>query len=308
MIEWAHWLRDAAAAGPAAMVSVLATEGSAPRGAGTRMIVIADALYGTIGGGQLEYRAVEQARAILSEPAGAWRVQDYPLGPLLGQCCGGRVRLLVDHVDPAGLGWTGDATEGRFLVTTLSADGVQRHVARDAAAIAVPARGDRPRAGSSFTEIIGWYRRPLYLFGAGHVGQAIARHAAPLPFRLAWFDTRPVFETVPGVAIVPEDAIGQCVAEAPDDAAIVILTHDHALDYRLTRAALARVQAGAPLAFVGLIGSATKRARFAARLGRDGVDGGDRLTCPIGIAGIGGKEPDVIAVATLAQLLQLDRA
>jgi xanthine dehydrogenase accessory factor len=145
--------------------------------------------------------------------------------------------------------------------------------------------------------------RPLYLFGAGHVGQAVARHAEHLPFRLAWFDTRPLFETIPGVAIAPEDAIEQCVGEAPDEAAIVIMTHDHALDYRLTRAALER----APVSFVGLIGSATKRARFLSRLERDGVGATARarLTSPIGVAGVMGKEPDVIAVATLAQLLQL---
>jgi xanthine dehydrogenase accessory factor len=157
----------------------------------------------------------------------------------------------------------------------------------------------------TFTEIIGQRRRPLYLFGAGHVGQAIARHAQPLPFRLAWFDTRPLFETIEGVAIVPEDAITQCVSEAPQDAALLIFTHDHALDYRLTRAVLERP----PIAFVGLIGSLTKRARFLSRLERDGVDEAarTRLTCPIGVSGVTGKEPDVIAIAALAQLLQLER-
>jgi xanthine dehydrogenase accessory factor len=112
-----------------------------------------------------------------------------------------------------------------------------------------------------------------------------------------------VFETIDGVAVVPEEAIEQCVAEAPTDAAILILTHDHALDYRLTRAALSRD----PLAFIGLIGSATKRARFLSRLESDGLstEARARLTSPIGMPGITGKEPDVIAIATLAQLLQL---
>jgi xanthine dehydrogenase accessory factor len=124
-----------------------------------------------------------------------------------------------------------------------------------------------------------------------------------LPFRLAWFDTRPEFEAIGGVTIVPEIAIEQCARDAPDDAAIVILTHDHGLDYRLTKAALARGTPG----FVGLIGSATKRARFLARLTGDGVSlaARDRLTCPIGIEGVAGKEPDVIAIAVLAQLLRL---
>ncbi len=102
---------------------------------------------------------------------------------------------------------------------------------------------------------------------------------------------------------MPEDSVELCVAEAPDDAAIVIMTHDHGLDYRLAKAALERP----PVAFVGLIGSATKKARFMSRLDKDGVpaERRARLTSPIGVAGVQGKEPDVIAIATLAQLLQL---
>jgi xanthine dehydrogenase accessory factor len=303
MTAWLGWLRDIDRCDPAALVSVLATEGSAPRGAGTRMLVTADGLSGTIGGGQLEFRAIEQARALLALPPGSWRIQDYPLGPLLGQCCGGRVRLLIEHVDPARLAWIADAGERCVLVSTLLPDRIERHVSAAALPVALSARGDRPRAGTDLIETIGHYRRPLYLFGAGHVGQAIARHGTSLPFRLAWFDTRPVFDSIDGVAVVPEAAIEQCVAEAPDDAAMLILTHDHALDYRLTRAALARDR----VAFVGLIGSATKKARFRARLADDGIGAAAlaRLTSPIGIAGVTGKEPDVIAIAALAQLLQL---
>lgn len=303
MIDWLIWLGDIAPHQPAAMISVLASEGSAPRGAGTRMLVTAGAMQGTIGGGQLEYRAVEQARAILAHPAGSWRIQDYPLGPLLGQCCGGRVRLLVEHVDPATLGWIADAAEERVLVSTLTATGIDRQVSAETIPTALSARGPAPLAGATFAEIVGQRRRPVYLFGAGHVGQAIARHAANLPFRLAWFDTRPVFETIDGVAIVPEASIVACVAEAPADSAILILTHDHALDYELTKAALERP----PVAFVGLIGSATKRARFDARFDREGIsaEARARLTSPIGIARVAGKEPDVIAISTLAQLLQL---
>lgn len=305
MSDWLAWLREVATQEPAALVSVLASEGSAPRGAGTRMLVTADRLFGTIGGGQLEHRAIEQARAIMALPPGSWRVQDYPLGPLLGQCCGGRVRLLIEHVDAAALGWLADAAEERVLVSTLTSGRIARHVSAQAIPAPLSARGDRPREGATFVEMIGQRRRSLYLFGAGHVGQAIARHAQALPFRLAWFDTRPLFETIDGVAIVPEDAIAQCVAEAPEDAAMLILTHDHALDYRLTRAALERE----PIAFVGLIGSQTKRARFHNRLERDGVadTARARLTCPIGVTGVTGKEPDVIAIAALAQLLQLER-
>ncbi|GEO00672.1 xanthine dehydrogenase accessory protein XdhC [Novosphingobium sediminis] len=302
MTLWLDDLARLAAVGPVAMVSVLATEGSAPRGAGTRMLVTADGLCGTIGGGALEFGAVEQARAVLEHAPGTWRVQDYPLGPLLGQCCGGRVRLLVEHVDREALGWLAEAAEGRVLVSVLGANGIARKVG-DGPSTALSARGDRPDVGSRLAELIGGFRRPLYLFGAGHVGQAIARHVEGLPIRLAWFDVRPEFEGIAGVTVVPEDAIGGCIAEAPDEAACAILTHDHALDYRLTLAALSRPA----LAFTGLIGSQTKRARFLARLERDGVSAEalGRLTCPIGLPGVTGKEPDVIAVALLAQVLQL---
>lgn len=306
MTDWLGWLRDIPRREPAALISILASEGSAPRGAGTRMLATKDGLYGTIGGGQLEFRAIEQAHVILSLEPGNWRIQDYPLGPLLGQCCGGRVRLMVEHIDPERLGWLKDAAEEKILVSRLLPGAIERHISADTALAPLSARGDRPREGASITEIIGQRRRPLYLFGAGHVGQAIARHAQCLPFRLAWFDTRPLFETIEGVSVVPERSIEQCVDEAPADAAILILTHDHGLDYRLTRAALRRP----PVAYVGLIGSATKGARFRGRLTRDGVTAlsQDLLTTPIGIEGIAGKEPDVIAIATLAQLLQLGAA
>ena len=302
MTGWLDDLARLAATGPVAMVSVLATEGSAPRGAGTRMLVTADGLFGTIGGGALEFRAVEQARSVLGHAPGTWRVQDYPLGPLLGQCCGGRVRLLVEHVDRAALCWLAEAREGRVLVSMLRASGIERKVS-DGPAVPLSARGEKPGEGSRLAEVIGGFRRPLWLFGAGHVGQAIARHVGGLPVRLAWFDTRPVFGDVAGVTVVPESALIECVGEAPDETALVILTHDHALDYRLTLAALQRPA----LAFTGLIGSQTKRARFLSRLERDGVsaEARGRLTCPIGLAGVTGKEPDVIAVALLAQLLQL---
>ena len=107
--DWAAHASTALAAGPTAMVTVLAAEGSAPRGAGTRMIVSAAAQYGTIGGGRLEHVATEQARAILAFAPGTWRIQDYPLGPMLGQCCGGRVRLLIERLDKTAVDWLTEA-------------------------------------------------------------------------------------------------------------------------------------------------------------------------------------------------------
>src|SRR5687768_2952800 len=98
MADWIGQAREKMREGPAALVTILATEGSAPRRAGARMVVTEKGLAGTIGGGRLEHQTIKQARAILALEPGSWRVQDYPLGPLLGQCCGGRVRLLVEHL------------------------------------------------------------------------------------------------------------------------------------------------------------------------------------------------------------------
>ena len=302
MTQWIGWLRRLPAEA-CALVSVLATEGSAPRGSGTRMLVTRGGQQGTIGGGQLEYRAIEQARAILNHPVGTWRVQDYPLGPLLGQCCGGRVRILVEHLDPQALDWLHDAEPGRMLETRLGEAAVMRAIHARETATRQSARGDKPVAGARMVEPVGERGRPVYLFGAGHVGQAIARHATGLPLQLAWFDTRPEMDAIDGVTVVAEEDIAGCIAQAPADAAVVILTHDHPLDYHLTLTALSR----APMAFVGLIGSSTKIARFHSRLRADGVseDALALLTAPIGVPGVHGKEPDVIAIAVLAQLLQL---
>jgi len=291
MRDWTSHARTALAEGPAALVTILATEGSAPRGPGTRMLVTLEGLAGTIGGGALELQAMRQARAILDHPAGSWRVQDYPLGPLLGQCCGGRVRLLVEHLESLPEG------EGPFEVTL--SDRVERKPLPGPGRGTIGARGPLPEPGTRFVEPLDTERRPVFMFGAGHVGRAIARKAEGLTLHLAWFDTRPEAAETPGVALASEDEMVACAAEAPGDAAVVILTHDHALDYRLAAAAL-RSRAH----FVGLIGSQTKRARFLSRLEKDGIDHA-RLTCPIGLPGIHGKEPEIIAIATLAQLLTL---
>jgi xanthine dehydrogenase accessory factor len=291
LADWTGQAREALSRGPAALVTVLATEGSAPRGPGARMVVTETGLAGSIGGGRLEHQATAQARSILALPPGSWRVQDYPLGPLLGQCCGGRVRLLVERLESV------PDDEGPFEVTL--SDRVERTLLPGDGPGAMTARGPLPAAGAHFLEPVESRSLPVLLFGAGHVGRAIAARASGLPLHLAWYDSRPEMAETPGVVLAVEEAMAAEAASAPEDAAVVILTHDHGLDYRLTAAAL-----GGRARFVGLIGSGTKRARFLSRLAAEGVDA-ERLTCPIGLPGISGREPEVIAVATLAQLLML---
>lgn len=296
MADWIAHARAALQQGPAALVTILATEGSAPRGPGARMVVTETGLAGTIGGGKLEHLALDQARAILAHQPGSWRVQDYPLGPLLGQCCGGRVRLLIERLDEP------PELDGPFDVEL--ADRVLRNPVASGAAPPPPlsARGPLPIAGARFLEIVETDALTVFLFGAGHVGRAIAARAAGLPLYLAWYDIRPEAAETPGVVLADEEQMVACAAAAQEGTAVVVMTHDHGLDYRLTAAAL-----GGRTHYVGLIGSRTKRARFLSRLAADGVDA-TRLTCPIGLPGIKGREPEVIAIATLAQLLTMRKS
>ncbi|HEX8239525.1 MAG TPA: xanthine dehydrogenase accessory protein XdhC [Allosphingosinicella sp.] len=291
MADWTRQAREALRRGPAALVTILATEGSAPRGAGARMVVTETGLSGSIGGGALEHQSAAQARAILALEPGSWRVQDYPLGPLLGQCCGGRVRLLVEHLESV------PEREGPFEVTL--SERVERRPLNGGTRDSMSARGPLPAAGARFLEPVESDSLPVLLFGAGHVGRAIAARTAGLPLHLAWYDSRAEMAETPGVVLTDENDMAAAAAGASENCAVVIMTHDHGLDYRLAAAAL-----GGRARFVGLIGSRTKRARFVKRLAAEGVDCA-RLTCPVGVAGIGGREPEVIAIATLAQLLML---
>ncbi|MDV0440307.1 xanthine dehydrogenase accessory protein XdhC [Xanthomonas sacchari] len=323
--DWSLHAEAALARGATALITVLATAGSTPRESGTRMLVSVDGSIGTIGGGMLEWRACALARDLLAQPPGSWQVQDYTLGAaaparaaacggqcaacaaqaraddLLGQCCGGRVRLLLERLDPARSDWLRQATLGRTLSTRLQVGGIA-HAIDDAPPQSLSLRAPAPAAGALLQQAIGPPRTPLLLFGAGHVGIAIARALRELPFALDWADPRAdLAAAADGAEHLDEAALLARARNAPTDAMLLILTHDHALDYRLTAAALAG-RAG----FVGLIGSASKRARFLPRLRHDGLGAAaqTRLTCPIGLPGIDGKAPAVIAIAVAAQLLQ----
>jgi xanthine dehydrogenase accessory factor len=248
------------AAGRAAVVvEVAAARGSVPRAAGTRMLVALDAVCGSVGGGQLELKAIAQARAMLTAGAAAVE-QRVALGPSLGQCCGGALDL-------------------RY--TPLAA--------------ADPAAW--PVAAPRFT---------LQLYGAGHVGRAVARLLEALPCAVQWIDERehefPAAAPAPHIERVCVDEVPGEVARAPAGAFYLVMTHSHAIDLAIVHAVLRRGDFG----FLGVIGSRSKRASFAHRLRERGVPAEllQRMACPIGLPGIAGKEPEVIAVAVVAQLLQ----
>ena len=308
MPEWIGEALAAARRGEAlAMVTIVGAQGSTPRELGARMLVWPDRFTGTIGGGSLERQGLDQARRLLTQATRRHALQDYPLGPLLGQCCGGHVRLLVERVDAESLTWLEPAAAARapFALTARFEDGgMTRAIEPDAPA------SDSPRVPIPEVRRVSETIRPalprLVIFGAGHVGQAVARAFAPLPFNLDWLasreDLRPEASGT-RATILSEDELVEAVEAAPADTLFAIFTHSHDLDYRLTQAVLAR----GDFRYLGLIGSQTKRRRFEGRLRTDGVADAEltRLTCPIGIADLKSKAPAVIAISLAAELLKL---
>ena len=258
-------LQQALALGPALLVRVEHTEGSVPREVGAWLAVQPGRVIGTIGGGHLEFEAITRARTILDGAPLPVGTQRYALGPSLGQCCGGVVHL-------------------RYAL--LQTD--------DAATL-----DQRLRPTGT----------PVALFGGGHVGQAIARQLAELPYALHWIDSRDeIFpaDTAPNVRCEHSDPVQAAVADLVPGSLVLIMSFSHAEDLEILAQCLLRVREKNDLPYLGLIGSKTKWATFRHRLEARGFNEADfaRVTCPIGVPGIAGKQPEVIAVAVAAQLLQ----
>lgn len=298
--------------GRVAMVTLAATRGSSPREAGARMIVYPNATFsGTIGGGTLEWKAIAIAQASLADSkAPKAETRGFALGPELGQCCGGKVELVVEIIEAgrrdqiemlAEKEATGAlTTRGRLI----SDQGVLREVVEDA----LPP-GAASYAAGVLTEGFGDQRRPVVLFGAGHVGRALVMALAPLPFRLTWVDPRP--DAFPGhvpanVTLVHEAEPAVVLAGAADGTFVLAMTHSHPLDLAVVFAALG----DARFPYVGVIGSKTKRARFVSQL-RDAGIPPERiadLVCPIGAGPVHSKLPAVIAAMATVELLERDEA
>jgi len=256
---------------PAVLVQVQATEGSAPRDAGAWMAVFADALIGTIGGGHLEFEAIDRARALLKaestgKPAETMRLA---LGPSLGQCCGGVVHLQLERFT---------AQDLPTLQLRLDVD-----------------------------------RMPVVLFGGGHVGHALADVLARLPVALHWIDSREgIFPSGLPTHVVCEhsEPVQAAVKDLAPGSCVLIMSFSHAEDLDVLTQCLVRQRKEQDLPYIGLIGSKTKWATFRRRLEARGYSAEDlaHVTCPIGVPGIEGKEPEVIALAVAAQLLQVRAA
>jgi xanthine dehydrogenase accessory factor len=294
-------LSDAVAAqGRVARIVVAAVDGSAPREAGAAMLVWREGSAGTIGGGALEWAAMERARGLLFSQTSS-SVERVPLGPALGQCCGGAVTLLTEVFDAATLprpeaGVFARSLDGRPLPLA-----VKRLLAR--------ARGEGTLPGPVLLQ--GWMVepvlspcRPLWIWGAGHVGRALVAVLAPLPdFAITWVDVGPERfpGTVPaGVTVLPAADPAWLVPHCPAGAAHLVLTYSHALDLELCHRLLAH-----GFASLGLIGSQTKWARFRGRLRALGHSDPQiaRIRCPIGDPALG-KHPQAIAIGVAQDILQ----
>ncbi|MCZ4093857.1 xanthine dehydrogenase accessory protein XdhC [Sinorhizobium psoraleae] len=244
------------------LVEVAVAAGSTPRDTDAWMLVSKACTFATIGGGQLEYMAIDHARKLL-QGASADNELTIPLGPEIGQCCGGRVALAFKPADK----------EIRAALIERS----DREIAR------------RPH---------------VYVFGAGHVGDALAIALSLVPLRTILVDTREhelSAVDVPGIETCLTAMPEAVVRDAPPGSAFVILTHDHALDFLIAAEALGRRDA----CYVGMIGSKTKRATFKSWLSREiqRPELMEKLVCPIGGASVKDKRPAVIAALAAAEII-----
>jgi xanthine dehydrogenase accessory factor len=258
-------------------ISIERFEGSSPREVGAAMLVTADSVQGTVGGGRLEFDAIAHARSLLAAAplVASDETRRYALGPSLGQCCGGVVWLKFTGIA------AGDATK----LEALRAD-------------SMPANGLK--------------RLKIALFGGGHVGKAIVHALAPLPCDVHWIDSRDeIFpERLPSNVQAEHSApVQAAVNDLSTQSHVLIMSFSHAEDLDVVAACLKRQREKNDLPFIGLIGSKTKWATFRHRLEERGFseDELSHVTCPIGLPGVVGKEPEVIAASVAAQLLQFRR-
>ncbi|MEM9605663.1 MAG: xanthine dehydrogenase accessory protein XdhC [Pseudomonadota bacterium] len=284
------------------LVTVAAVEGSAPREVGACMAVTHGNFAGSVGGGRLEWQAIDTARAVDADAG--WTLDRIVLGADRGQCCGGRVTLLFERLDDDDRAWLENVALDRSLGTlthTGDAHGRRVHWTPDSSASACKSND----TGVQLVHPVEAGSADLLLFGAGHVGQAVARQCAHLPFRLHHVDTRDAYADS-GVELIthPESVL----RDLPPGTLVLVMTHDHALDYRVCQAALTTPE----VAWVGLIGSHSKRRRLERELRRTVGEAAaatalERLACPIGPATASRAPAEVAALIVADTLVARDR-
>ena len=313
------------------LLTVADVRGSAPREVGAKMIVTASQTIGTIGGGQLEYQctrtAFEQLRAA-GTPVKTRSVRRYPLGANCGQCCGGVVDVMYEYLSGTATAWLNELQHkhnqkqpvvlttalsgeaGKYLVSERDCAGFEQDSdcpsdARIAARRLLADGGLAQQDAKYLYEPIRQSNFHIALFGAGHVGAATVDALSRLDCTIRWIDNRnnALPTTLPGNVTAIETAEpAREVAAMPAGAYYLVMTHSHPLDQEICAQVLRR----GDFAYCGLIGSLSKRRRFERQLRKIGISAGllKRLTCPIGVPGVQGKQPVEIALAVAAQLLQ----
>ncbi len=311
---------------PAIMISVVDTRGSAPRDSGTSMLVTEHETLGTIGGGQLEYSACQEAVSRLSDPSRASQRRKQVLGPDCGQCCGGVVELLYSRWEPVDLGFVSALAQanegywvravdsyGDWLITDRTQlNRIDAPVVEELRNLKLGFQRSKTELGLTIDLVVHALkssRTPVALFGGGHVGSACIDVLARLdtPIRLVESRRDVIRRQYPrGVEVLLTPDPEQAVTSLPAGADVFVMTHDHALDLRICAATLARDD----FRYCGLIGSQSKARRFKKRLLEFGLPPTaiERLICPIGVADIRDKSPAAIAIGVGADYLVRESA
>ena len=308
-VDWVRMAHEAATQNKrCVLVFVADHQGSTPRETGTWMLIDEQQCLGTLGGGEVERMVIAEARDLLAGNKD-WRRSNekFQLGPDLGQCCGGMMAVLFEPVDETSLDWLSDA------LTEVAQGYVLFPVGHSNSAPKVMS-GDIPenlnRSGGAHIQLLIDERPRVVLYGGGHVGRAIAAVAAQMPVRLEVVDERQEaladIPLAPNVTTVHRDNPPSHAKELAGADAVLIMTHSHGLDYRLCQMLIGKPD----IFYLGLIGSATKAARFISGLSKEGCSAEEitRLTCPIGAGGPIGKEPGIIAIAAWSEIMQVLRS
>jgi len=246
-------------------VRIIDTKGSVPRNENVFMVVTNNKQYGTIGGGELEYRVTNESIKLLNNIDSSKKILEFPLGPSLGQCCGGYIKIkLIKYKNGKEL-----LLENNLIDEILSNN------------------------------------KNLYIFGAGHVSNALMNKLEGVGFNIFVIDSRENYLTQ-----VKHEYINAILAKNPEiiiknsppDSYYLIMTHNHQIDLLICASILKKKS----FSFIGLIGSKTKKIRFYKRLLRMNFNEEliNKIECPIGMTQIQGKEPDIIAISIIARLLE----
>jgi xanthine dehydrogenase accessory factor len=280
------------------LVTVTATKGSSPRNHGSQMLVTKAGIWQTIGGGALEFDVMARARKLLASDDDDWQRQHITviLGPDMGQCCGGQMSLLLEKFTVKQAG----------ALAALVQQGHHNHMLAHPLESGVPLRlqsAQSPFDGVVFMAPVMTWQMPLFIYGAGHVSRALIPRLDGLGFDIFLVDIEAA-----RFADNLDDNVQKLLAKAPEKiafraphgAAHLVMTHSHSLDEAICLQLLMR----GDFAYLGLIGSKSKRARFAKRLAAAGVPSAmlDQLICPIGISEISGKSPAYVALSIAADL------